>query len=247
MNKEKWMVVAVVMLLTGSTAAFMNHLQAGRELGPPGLKMVQSPVYDTDGRVVGNETVGLPLNVLDYLSEPVPVSLAELEWLPDDTIFGRRHYTNTIGFSMDVSVVLMGTDRTSIHKPQVCLTGQGWSIERSDLVKVPMSRPHPYELPVMRLVSPSKRWRVGDRIVPMRAVFAYWFVSDHRLTAQHAERMWWMAKDLVTTGVLPRWAYVAYYTFCEADKVEPTFERMKEFIAASVPDFQLVAGPESGK
>ena len=247
MNKQKWLVVAVVLALTGSTAAFMNHLQAGRKLGLPGLKMIQSPVYDTNTNVVGNETVDLPLNVLDYQSEPVPVSLAELEWLPSDTTFGRRHYLNTNDFSsMDISVVLMGTDRTSIHKPQVRLEGQGWSIEQSDLVKVPMSRPHPYELPVMRLVSPAKRLRVGNRTVPVRAVFVYWFVSDHRLTAQHSERMWWMAKDLVTTGVLPRWAYVACYTFCEADQVEPAFERMKEFIAASVPDFQLVAGPRSG-
>ncbi|MDA1276427.1 MAG: exosortase-associated EpsI family protein [Verrucomicrobia bacterium] len=246
MNKQKWLVFIVVFGFTGGTAVFMNRLQAGRKLGAPGLKLIASPVYDTQTNIVGHETVDLPHQVLDYASSPLPVALEERKWLPNDTTYGRRHYKNPSSDWIDISVVLMGTDRTSIHKPQVCLEGQGWGIERSDELSIPISSPHPYDLSVMRLISPEKKFRLEDgRVTELRAVFVYWFVSDQRLTALHGERMWWMAKDLVTTGVLPRWAYVAYYTFCESDQVEATYNRMKEFIAASVPEFQLVAGSKT--
>jgi len=51
--------------------------------------------------------------------------------------------------------------------------------------------------------------------------------------------MWWMARDLIRTGVLQRWAYVSYLAICEPGQEDATFERMKTFIAASVPEFQL--------
>ena len=247
MNSQKWILFGVVTVLIALSAAFLNRLQAGRKLGQPGLKMVDRLVHDENSNVIGTNTVDLPLRVLDYDSEPLPVSMAELGWLPSDTTYGRRHYQNPFGHWVDISVVLMGTDRTSIHKPEVCLEGQGWGIERSDLIFVPVPRPQPYDLPVMRLLSPPKRVRTeSGEIDTYRAVFAYWFVSDHRLTTKHGERMWWMARDLITSGVLSRWAYVAYYSICKADEVDTTFERMKEFIAASVPEFQLVPGPDSG-
>jgi hypothetical protein len=77
----------------------------------------------------------------------------------------------------------------------------------------------------------------------LRGVFLYWFVADNELTAYHWERMWWMARDLVRTGVLQRWAYVTVFSPCFPGEEEATFERMKRFVSSSVPEFQLAAGP----
>ena len=74
-------------------------------------------------------------------------------------------------------------------------------------------------------------------------VFVYWFVADGEVTADHGRRMWTMAKELLTTGVLQRWAYVICYAPCALGQEDATFEQMKEFIAASVPEFQLTHGP----
>jgi hypothetical protein len=54
--------------------------------------------------------------------------------------------------------------------------------------------------------------------------------------------MWWMAKDMMLTGVLQRWAYVTYFAVCAPGEEDATFERMKKMIAASVPEFQLTPG-----
>jgi hypothetical protein len=74
-----------------------------------------------------------------------------------------------------------------------------------------------------------------------RGVYVCWFVADNdEYTAQHWQRMWWMARDLFRTGVLQRWAFISYFSICAPGREDATFERIKKLIAASVPEFQLV-------
>ena len=48
---------------------------------------------------------------------------------------------------------------------------------------------------------------------------------------------------LFRTGVLQRWAMISYFAVCAPGQEEATFERLKKFIAASAPEFQLVPRP----
>jgi hypothetical protein len=75
-----------------------------------------------------------------------------------------------------------------------------------------------------------------------RALYVFWFVADGQLTADHNERMLWMARDLLMTGVLQRWAYVSCVSYCQPGQEEAAFARMSELIGAAVPRFQLTAG-----
>jgi hypothetical protein len=51
--------------------------------------------------------------------------------------------------------------------------------------------------------------------------------------------MWQMAKHLLRTGELQRWAYVSVFAVCAPGQEDAAFERIKRFIAAAVPEFQL--------
>ena len=57
-------------------------------------------------------------------------------------------------------------------------------------------------------------------------------------TARHWQRMWWMARDLLRTGVLQRWASIGYFASCAPGQEEAAFARLKQFISASAPEFQ---------
>jgi hypothetical protein len=246
MNKQKWIVFIAVLSLVGAAAGVLGANKNKQRLGNPGLKIVQGPVeFEGDRRTnvvtLVTNTVPLPARVLDFTNSVLRVQQVELTNLPSDTIFARRRYSKeSYPYPIDVSVVLMGRDRTSIHKPEICLPGQGWKIEKTESLTIPMSKPHTYDLPVMKLTA-SKVAADGTR---GRALFIYWFVSESRLTADHRKRVWWSAKDLITDGVMQRWAYVACLSFCRPEHEEMTFARMKEFIAAAVPEFQLVSGPK---
>jgi hypothetical protein len=103
-----------------------------------------------------------------------------------------------------------------------------------------MDRPYPYDLPVTKFIA-TKEVTIDGQPVVARGIYVLWFVADHdEYTARHWQRMWWMARDLLSTGVLQRWASIGYFAYCAPGQEDATFERMKKFIVASAPEFQLV-------
>jgi hypothetical protein len=166
-----------------------------------------------------------------------------LDWLPRDTTYAQRRYTDTNGFGMLVNVVLMGADRTSIHKPEYCLKGSGWGDLEGETTSVRIEAPHAYDLPLMQLYSSKDVRLESGETIRVRGIYVYWFVADGELTATHGQRMWWMARDMLRTGVLQRWAYVSTFSVCMPGEEEATLSRMKSMIAAMVPQIQLATGP----
>jgi hypothetical protein len=239
MNRKTTILFSIALLLIGGTASVLANLRARQKLGLPAVRT--SVMAESSGL-----EVELPEDILDYDSEPLPTQEIALDYLPKDTSFGQRLYTAPDGRWIIANVVLMGTDRTSLHKPQFCLEGQGWKINdhASKELSIPMERPYAYDLPVMKLLASKVIIDQGQQ-VPARGVYLYWFVARDELTAKHWQRMWWMARDLFRTGVLQRWAYVSYFAMCSPGQEEATLERMKKLIVASVPEFQLT--PAKGR
>jgi hypothetical protein len=242
MNKQKAILFAVALTMVGTTGWFLEHLHSFQKLGKPGVKT--RPLVGSQ-----NLEVVLPEHVLNCESEPIPLAEVVTNTLPPDTSFGQRIYKAPDGFQMQLAVVLMGADRTSLHKPQFCLEGQGWQLGPSSFssASVPMQRPYAYELPVGKLVA-SREVEVNGQRGQVRAVYVYYYIADGALSASTTgfQRMWWMARDLIRTGVLQRWAYVSYLAICQPGQEDATFERMKTFIAASAPEFQLIPhGPDT--
>jgi len=239
-NRRKWIIAVIALGLMGATAGVLTRLRVAQKLGQPGVKtraLAQSQ----------NLEILLPERVLDFMSEPVEQEKMVLEALPKDTSFGQRRYQAPDGSWTLVNVVLMGSDRTSLHKPQFCLEGSGWRIDPavSSAAKVRIERPQPYDLPVMKLIA-SKLVTSEGRSVQARGVYVYWFVAEDAMTAHHWQRMWWMAKNLLRTCVLQRWAYVTCFSVCLPGQEDATFNRMKQFMAAAVPEFQLTPGADAG-
>jgi hypothetical protein len=243
MNRQKGIVLVSTLALMAGTGILLHWFQTHQKLGRPGVKT--SPIPDSI-----RLQVDLPERVSDYSSELVPPDSTVLAGLPQDTSFGSRLYKAPDGFQTFLNAVLMGGDRTSLHKPQFCLEGQGWRIDTAaDLrTTIQVERPYSYELPVVRLVA-NREVTLGDgQKSRARGIYVYWYVADGALSASTSglQRMWWMARDLLRTGVLQRWAYISCFSVCAPGQEEATFDRMKKFIAAAVPEFQLTpASPHS--
>ena len=239
MNRQKWIILCSALGLMAATAAVLTHLRTHQRLGRPAVKT--SPIEGSQ-RV----KVELPERVLDYTSEEGKVDQLTLDYLPQDTSFGQRRYVAPDGFAVSANVVLMGSDRTSLHKTEFCVEGQGWRVDRaaSTETKVHVDRPYPYDLPVMKFITTKEAMINGEKVVA-RGVYVFWFVADNdEITARHAQRMWWMARDLFTTGVLQRWAFIGCLSVCPPGREDATFERMKKFIAVCAPEVQLVPRPK---
>lgn len=243
MTRPAQQILFVAVGLMAATALLLNRLKVAQRLGDPGVKVAAHALYDEHGALAATNAVLLPDRVLDFEGQDTPVTRLELDWLPKDTTHGRRLYRASSGFQVMLLAILMGTDRTSIHKPQQCITGQGFAIEKEEPLVVPVQKPHPYPLPVLRITATREVERPGGEKVRQRALYAYWFVADGELTASHWQRFWRMSRHLVSTGTLQRWAYIGCFAVCAPGQEEATWAQMSPFIAAAVPEFQTATLP----
>jgi hypothetical protein len=237
MKNQKWLMFLVALALMAGTAGALMRLKSFQKIGKPGIMATPIP-----GSLMMK--LDLPENVLDFTSTNVPESAVELGYFPKDTSYARRLYQLPDGFAATATVILMGMDRTSIHKPDYCLPGQGWSIRSKTIANLTIAATTPYELPVSKwVVSNSSETPDGGKET-VSGVYVFWFVADGEETPSHYQFMRWLALDLLHKAVWQRWAYVSYFSACEPGQEDATFARMENLITASVPEFQL---PPAGR
>lgn len=135
-----------------------------------------------------------------------PMSYEEWKELPKDTKFLKTRYEGKDGESLFVSVVLSGQDRESIHRPERCLIGQGFTITASRVI--PVVLPGGREIRLMVLET-QRQIRTPNGPETYYGYYSYWFVGVGRETHSHWSRMFWMALDRIVHSVSHQWAYVA--------------------------------------
>jgi hypothetical protein len=240
MTKSKIFFGATVLALMSATALLLLHMRANQRLGEPGVK-----TRPLAGEPAGSRRLEIlmPEATPGYTSEISTNGEAVVSHLPPDTSIRVRMYQAEDKFFVQYTTVLMGSDRSSIHKPQICMTGQGWQLDatHSTVETIHLDRPQPYELPVNKLVAGKYFAGADGKPELVRGIYIYWFVDATHLTATANQWMlWWMPRDLLLNGVLERWAYISVFSACPPGQEAATYERMKKFIAATVPEFQLV-------
>lgn len=231
MRNQKWLLLIIALALMAGTAGALTWLRANQKLGKPGIKAVAIP-----GSVMMD--IPLPEQVPGFTSTNRPEPEVVIGYLPKDTSYAGRLYTATNGVQINSTVILMGADRTSIHKPDYCLPGQGWTIKAKSVVNIPLAGPPPYQLPVARWVVGNVFQAPDGQKQQVSGLYVFWFVADGEQTTDNYERMWWLGRDLLRTGVLQRWAYVAYFAICAPGQEDATFAQMQDLIAHSVPELQ---------
>src|SRR5437773_62736 len=136
-----------------AAAVLLVELRAHPRLGRPGIKAESIP-----GSVVMK--IDLPEHVLDFNSTNLPESDVELGYFPKDTSYARRGYWKENSPGITATVLMMGGDRTSIHRPDYCLPGQGWNVDQKTIVTIPITGAG-YNLPVTKWIA-SRAIRAPD-------------------------------------------------------------------------------------
>ncbi|MCF7849398.1 MAG: EpsI family protein [Kiritimatiellales bacterium] len=134
------------------------------------------------------------------------MSWAEYDALPHDTLFVKSAYTNENGGRVFVSIVLSGAERSSIHRPQRCLVGQGQTISGDHVIEVPLAGRKPVRVMVLET---EQLAGTAEKRHKYTSYYAYWFVGQDRETPSHLARMFWLGWDRVFRSVAHKWAYIA--------------------------------------
>jgi hypothetical protein len=164
------------------------------------------------------------------------MTVAERGLLPKDTVLVKSRYIHPSGRRIQSSIVLSGKDRSSIHRPQVCLVGQGNEIVKSTTVEVPLDGREPLDVMILDMIC---RFRVGDQTVEQSRYYAYWFVGKDRETASHIQRMIWMGTDRIFRNVAHRWAYISVSGMRE-ESGEDHHQEVKLLLQDLYPEISLI-------
>ncbi len=183
----------------------------------------------------GVSPVELPAFVgTDWIGRRVEVTALEREVLPADTGYSRRNYMaiGDVSKQVFVSVVLSGLDRTSIHRPELCLVGQGWTI-------VGRMR---HEFSAGGGAVPATVLRVEHDAVDargshtrLRSLFAYWFVGGEALEPTHLGMQWRDGMTRLRYFRADRWAYVVVQGGVAEGDEAATLARMQEIVSGVWP------------
>lgn len=179
---------------------------------------------------------------LDWVGQRAEVTAVEREVLPADTGFSRKNYVSLRDRRHQVflSIVLSGRDSSSIHRPELCLVGQGWTIagrlEKNFAWPQSGGTPRPaIPATVLRIEREATTAR-GERVrVP--ALFAYWFVGSDRVVASNTERVIYSAMDRLRHLQAHRWAYVVVQTHA-LDGEAAALARLQSVLDGALPGFQ---------
>lgn len=160
---------------------------------------------------------------------------SRVEWslLPADTRILKKVYEHPFQPSVLASIVLSGASRTSIHRPQICLVGEGREIVNTKIVEVPLPGRDPLQVTMLEML--TRQQDAAGNWMTHASYYAYWFVSPDRETPHHGERMFWMAFDRVFRGLSHRWAYIAV-SGQRREGSDQHVQAAREFIAALHPE-----------
>lgn len=167
-----------------------------------------SPVAET-GTSAGL-VMQLPLQLGGLTARVEEPDAEERRLLPDDTEFAKAVYSTAGAESAkrDVircTIVLSGAERRSIHRPEVCLVGQGWSVMDSRILPVDLGDGRSVSVKDL-YIEKTITLRSGERR-RLRAHYVYWFVGADVTTPSHSERIWLTIRDNLVRNLNHRWAY----------------------------------------
>jgi hypothetical protein len=193
----------------------------------------------------------LPVIVGDYFGVEGKISEGELEILPKDTEFARRNYDDGRGHHIECSIVLSGAEQRSIHRPEVCLVGQGWTIIGQEYIPVPL--PSGHKMMARKLTLERRMTEPDGGVVTVRAFYVYWFVGQNVTTPSEMMRILLNNWDRAVHNRAHRWAYVSLFSLI-TDNLRPdglddaqTQSLLVDFARQIVPTFQISEMPPPAK
>ena len=221
-----WVGLAVVglavveMLFLARLAGLPPRGQVGVRLAADGQNPVELPVF------LGTEWIG----------RQAAVTASERAVLPPDTGYSRKDYVAVADPARRVflSIVLSGRDRSSIHRPELCVVGQGWTIKAV--------AEHHFSVPGSVGSFPATILHVQREVqtprgpVVMPQLIAYWFVGGVTVEATYWRRLARDAWNRVMHARADRWAYVLMQTDAR-DGEAAALDRMQAVLNQTLPVF----------
>ncbi len=152
------------------------------------------------------------------------ISLGEKSDLPKDTIIVKRNYRSGDGLGCSVSLVIGGHSRNSLHRAELCLPAQGFTMLQAQRMTINLGDGKPL---IVRKI-------LARRAGSPEMTLVYWFKSRERETSSHTRRILLDVWDRSVHNRINRWVMVAISINAPLDDPE-RIERFSLFLSELYP------------
>lgn len=187
----------------------------------------------------------LPESIPGYHRQDREPEEKELEWLPKDTGILKRSYIPLDATSpyewIHTTLILSGNDPRSLHKPSVCLDGQGWTLTKKSPVPLKVNG---HDLKVMDFTIERDHQDEDGKPVHVTSHYVYWWIGKERSTPSDWKRIVFSDLDNLLRNINNRWGYPSVMVAVDPaieDREEAhrqATERAYDFIRNYAPVFQ---------
>ena len=170
----------------------------------------------------------------------------EKNLLDEGVRLARSVYASATGRQIMATVILSGFEKRSLHRPEVCLPNQGWTIVDRTQMPLRLQDGREITMMMMRLFRDTEP-QPGVRI-RTRALNFYWYIgSDGTWCPDHYEHVFLSYFDAVFRNIQHRWAMASFYVPVSEQLVgeeDPlaelnAMEDARQFIAKLAPTFMF--------
>ena len=187
----------------------------------------------------------LPKELPGHLAYDREVSDEEKYWLPADTQMLKRVYypknaksrESAINQCTSVTLILSGSDQRSLHRPEVCLDGQGWAIVGEPVVELTVNG-KTLKVKDLHLQKTFTAEDKTERVI--EAHYVYWWVGSQVCTPDTTQRALISAKENIFHNRNTRWGYPSVMTHVDhqvGESREDAQQRAYSFIQNYGPEF----------
>ena len=233
------LLAGAAILLSGPRTVYGNPtgevpLELPDELGPWRAERVYYCTSNQCARSwLQSQLPGEPASCPECGAPLAGISLGEINLLPDSTPIFRRVYRRAGHPDIMATVVFSGIERRSIHRPQVCLVGQGNRIldeytrpTRASLADPDATAP----LRVLEIAHADLDPATGKAVSQSLGIYAYWLFNPERETVHHLSRFARMMFDNCFRAYRPRWGYASISIARDPARPDEWQDALDEFI-----------------
>jgi len=188
----------------------------------------------------------LPLSLGDYQGREFDMTADEKNLLDVGVRLARNVYASAKGRQIMATVIVSGFEKRSLHRPEVCLPSQGWTVTDRTQIPLHLEDGRDITLMMMRIfrdVEPQPGVKLRTR-----AINFYWYIgSDGTNCADHYEHVFLSYYDAVFRNIQHRWAMASIYVPLPEQRVgqeDPLLELSavedaRAFVARLAPTLML--------
>lgn len=152
----------------------------------------------------------LPLQVGQFQGRPLDMTAQERNILDPGVELARTYYAASDGSEFLTTLIVGGAGKRTLHRPEVCLPGQGWTISSRSVMPIERKDGRTIHATLLRLFRDAEP-EPGQRL-RIRALNIYWYIgSDGTTSADYYDHIRVSYQDAIFKNLNHRWSMASFF------------------------------------